>query len=101
VVRRDVIEEQTVAGQRIYRTADGWFVEGMASDVPFARDIAAALAELLSESPALAAINLKIAQAGGRPIPPRWVSEESLRWRRQSLRGPAPDSNSPSVKPDS
>lgn len=77
MVRRTVEEEETIAGQKIYRTDDGWFVTGLPTP-PLEHDTAAVLAELLSESPSLARINAKIVAAGGKPIPPRRVSEEAL-----------------------
>lgn len=72
-----MLEEETVAGQKIYRTPDGWFIDGLISSA-FDRDTAAVLAELLVESRTLALINARIAELGGTPIPPRRVSDRHV-----------------------
>jgi hypothetical protein len=93
VARRIIEEEETVAGQKIYRTPEGWHVAGLLTP-PVGHDIAVTLAELLTENPYLAQINARIVGHGGKPIPPRRVSEQAIQQTRPKASWPE------SVKPD-
>jgi len=70
-VRVEPVEERTMCGRKLWRTADGlWRVEGfprLACSLEHAEVIAA----LALESFELARINARVVELGGKPIPPR------------------------------
>jgi hypothetical protein len=69
---RESAEPRTIHGKRIRQDADGrWSVEGWPEEIYEDKAIVEHLLLLELESETLAAINRRIVQAGGKPIPTR------------------------------
>ena len=70
-MRVEVVEERDVYGRKLWRAPDGlWRVEGFPELTCTVED-AETIAALADESEALARVNARIVQLGGKPIPPR------------------------------
>jgi hypothetical protein len=72
-VRIDAFEERDVGdGRKLWRDAnDRWHVDDWPDDETFeSAEVAERLLALEAESPLLAALNRRIVQLGGSPIPP-------------------------------
>jgi hypothetical protein len=70
-VRVEVVEERHVHGRKLWRALDGlWRVEGF-PELTCTVENAETIAALAEESEALARVNARVVQLGGKPIPAR------------------------------
>jgi hypothetical protein len=70
-MRVEVVEERDAHERKLWRGPDGlWRVEGF-PDLVCSLEDAETIAALAGEGEALARINARVVQLGGKPIPPR------------------------------